>query len=49
MRLIIDIWMDGYMNEQDMEKACLEYVEEQLNSTAISAKIIKVLYKEDIV
>lgn len=35
---LIDLWMDGYDTEEEMEKACFEFIDEQLNMTASSVK-----------
>ena len=44
MKMLIEIWLDGYNTEKEMESACIEFVEEQLNMTASS---IKILWSED--
>lgn len=36
---IIDLWLDGYDTEAEMEKACDEFIYEQLNFTASSVKV----------
>jgi len=33
-RFILDLWLDGYENEKDMEEACHEFIYDQLNMTA---------------
>ena len=40
--MLIDLWMDGYETDEEHKQACIEYVKEQLDSTAISVKILKV-------
>ena len=40
MKMLIEIWLDGYNTEKEMESACIEFVEEQLNMTASSIKIL---------
>lgn len=40
MKILIDLYMDGYETEEEMKKACIEYVEEQLDSAAISVKVL---------
>lgn len=36
---IVDLWLDGYDTEAEMEKACDEFIYEQLNFTASSVKV----------
>ena len=38
---IVDLWLDGYDTEAEMEKACDEFIYEQLNFTASSVKVKK--------
>ena len=45
-KYIVELWMDGYDNEKDMEEACDEFIYEQLHFTASSVKIDKI-DKED--
>lgn len=40
MKMLIEMWMDGYENEEEMCKACVEYVPEQLDATAISCTVL---------
>lgn len=46
MKILIDFWLDGYgyEDEEERRKACLEFVEEQLNTTTSG---IKILWAED--
>jgi len=41
-KFIVDLWLDGYEDEKEMEKACEEFIYEQLNMTASSVKITKI-------
>jgi hypothetical protein len=38
-KFIVDLWLDGYDNEKDMEEACTEFIYQQLNMTASSVQI----------
>lgn len=40
MKMLIDIWLDGYKTEEESKKACVEFVEEQLDMTASSIKVL---------
>ncbi len=42
MKLLIEIHLDGYETKEEHNKACLEFVYDQLNMTASSVKILKV-------
>ena len=42
-RFIIEVWMDGYDSKEEMEEACVTWIEEQLDSSGTSVKIIKKL------
>jgi hypothetical protein len=39
MKFIVDLWLDGYEMEEDMEEACFEFIYEQLNFSASSVEI----------
>jgi hypothetical protein len=45
MKFIIDLWLDGYETEEDMEDACFEFIYEQLNFAASSIRIER--YEEE--
>lgn len=40
-KFIVDLWMDGYDSEEEMEEACPEFIYEQLNFSASSVSIKK--------
>jgi hypothetical protein len=40
-KFIVDLWLDGYETDEELEKACEEFIYEQLNFTASSVKITK--------
>lgn len=46
-KFLVDLWLDGYDSEEEMEEACEEFIYEQLNTTASSVKIVKVDIKEN--
>jgi hypothetical protein len=42
MKFIVDLWLDGVSddeNSKEMEEACLEFIEEQLNFSASSLRV----------
>ena len=41
-RYIVDLWLDGYETEEEMEEACDEFLYEQLNMTASSVTFRKI-------
>ncbi len=47
MKILIELYMDGYSysTEKDHKQACIGYIEECLDSAAVS---VKVLWAEDI-
>lgn len=40
MKMLIDLWMDGYDNDKQMKDACIAYVQDQLDSTGTSVKVL---------
>lgn len=36
---IVNLWLDGYDTEEEMEKACDEFIYDQLNFTASSVQV----------
>lgn len=38
-KFIVDLWLDGYETEEEMEEACEEFIYDQLNMTASSVKV----------
>jgi hypothetical protein len=40
MKILIELWLDGYETEKEQEEACLEFVKEQLDMTASSVDIL---------
>jgi hypothetical protein len=45
-RFIVDLWLDGYETEEEMEAACEEFIYDQLNFTASSVKVTKMEEQE---
>jgi hypothetical protein len=41
-KFIVDLWLDGYETEEEMEEACEEFIYEQLSMTASSVHIERV-------
>jgi len=39
MKFIVDLWLDGYNSEEEMNMACKEFIKEQLDFTASSVQI----------
>lgn len=46
-KFIVDLWLDGYDTEDEMEKACEEFIYDQLNFSASSVKISKIEANKD--
>lgn len=46
-KFIVDLWLDGYDTEEEMNDACEEFIYEQLNFCASSVKIEKVIEDEE--
>jgi len=40
MKFLIELDMDGYDTEKEMKEACIVFIEEQLDFTASSVKIL---------
>ena len=40
-KFIVELWMDGYNSEEEMEKACETFIEDQLDFSGSSVKIMK--------
>lgn len=47
-KFIVEIWLDGYNSEEEMEEACEEFIYEQLNFAASSVRITKIEDNEDL-
>jgi hypothetical protein len=41
-KYLVELWLDGYENEEEREEAELAFIEEQLNFSASSVKVTKV-------
>ena len=41
-KYIVDLWLDGYDTEEEMEKACDEFIYDQLNFTASSVRVKRI-------
>lgn len=39
-KFIIEVWLDGYDSEEEMEAACPEFIEEMLNSAGTTCRVI---------
>ena len=39
---LVDLWLDGYDNDEDREKAELEFIKEQLDMCSSSVKVAEV-------
>ena len=40
-KFMVELWLDGYDSEEEMENACEEFIREQLDFSASSVKITK--------
>ena len=38
-KFLVELYLDGYETEEEMNDACLEFIEEQLNFSASSVKV----------
>ena len=38
-KFIVDLWLDGYETEEEMEEACAEFIYQQLTMTASNVEI----------
>ena len=38
-KFIVELWLDGYDSEEDMDDACAEFIYEQLSMTASNVEI----------
>lgn len=38
-KFIVELWIDGYESEEEMNDACLQFIKEQLDFTASSVTI----------
>lgn len=45
MKFLIELYMDGYESQKDMKQACIEYIQDQLD---FSAGSIKILWSEEV-
>lgn len=41
-KFIVELWLDGYETKKEHDEACIEFIEEQLNMTASSVKVIQI-------
>jgi len=41
-KFIVDLYLDGYDTEEEMEAACEEFIYEQLNFSGSSVKVTKI-------
>jgi hypothetical protein len=39
MKFIVDLWLDGYDSDEEMEKACIEFIQEALDFSASSVSV----------
>lgn len=42
MKFIVDLWLDGYDSEEEMQIACEEFIYDSLNMTSSSVKIERI-------
>ncbi len=40
-KFIVDLWLDGYDTEEEMEKACAEFIYDQLNFAGSGVTVVK--------
>ena len=39
MKFVVDLWLDGYEDEEEMKKACIELIQESLDFSASSVSV----------
>ncbi len=42
-KFVVELWLDGFEDEQAMTEACEEFIYENLNSSGSSVKIIRIV------
>lgn len=47
MKMLIDVWVDGYDDPKQRKEACIEWVKTQLDTTATSVKILWIDKEEE--
>lgn len=47
-KFVVDLWLDGYETEEEMAKACEQFIYDQLNFSGSSVKITKIPSPNDI-
>jgi len=40
-KFLVELWLDGYETEEEEEKACEEFIKEQLDFAGTSVKVTK--------
>lgn len=40
-KFIVDLWLDGYDSEEEMTKACEQFIMEQLDFSASSVRVVR--------
>lgn len=46
-RFVIDLWLDGYEDDEEMARACEEFIQEQLDFAGSGVKIVKRLRDDE--
>lgn len=46
-KFLIELYLDGYDTEDEMIEACKEFIEEQLDFSASSVKVLEVIKDEE--
>ena len=46
-RFIIDLWLDGYETPEEMNEACISFIDEQLDISASSVGILGQIEEQD--
>jgi hypothetical protein len=46
-KFLIELFLDGYNSEDEMIEACKSFIEDSLNMSASSIKILKVIKDEE--
>lgn len=46
-KFIVDLWLDGYDTEEEMELACLEFIKENLDFSASSVSVTRLKEEQE--
>jgi hypothetical protein len=47
VKFVVDLWLDGYDDEEEMADACEEFINESLSMTASSVIVTRIIEDSD--